>query len=240
MLELLFLHRSVLIFLLVGNNAPFHLFLFPFVTLEWYDALLPFMCQSSFSLVVIAKIASCFSQNFSPHGFLLMEVSVSEGHDEKLCFVFFNIFRFLFWIWFGEKEHVHSPVSVPSEVLVTASLLITSQWYFGSYYIRLHLTVCHRQLVDETGPTVPGLFIRLLSFDCGNLNVPWGFKATLCDSWLRSPTHWTKRQLDGGYYPWSPASWTRRAETVTSTPNSVWNYSYLYISHVSFLIEYQR
>ena len=36
--------------------------------------------------------------------------------------------------------------------------------------------------------------------------------------WLRSPTHWIETQHTGWYYPWSPASWARRAAGVTNTP----------------------
>lgn len=55
------------------------------------------MCQSSFSLlVVIAKIATCFPQHFSPHSFLLSKASVylAEGSRWEGAFCIFECFQF--------------------------------------------------------------------------------------------------------------------------------------------------
>lgn len=145
------------------------------------------MCQSSFSLlVVIAKIATCFPQHWIPHIFFLLKVSVylAEGRDEKLYFVFWNIFTFPLYIWIGESEHVHSPVAVPLEILVTPSLIDTSQWDSAFQHIlqppsSLRAPLKVGCVPDETHKTVPVLANYLLSFDCGELNVPRGLLQVL-------------------------------------------------------------
>lgn len=87
-------------------------------------------------LVVIAKIATCFPQHFIPHSFLLLKVSVylllggaaTRGH----VLYFWRFPLFFSASELASRKHVHSPVPVPLEILVTPSLIDTSQWYFKS------------------------------------------------------------------------------------------------------------
>ena len=87
-------------------------------------------------LVVIAKIATCFPQHFIPHSFLLLKVSVylllggaaTRGH----VLYFWRFPLFFSASELASRKHVHSPVPVPLEIVVTPSLIDTSQWYFKS------------------------------------------------------------------------------------------------------------